>query len=90
MSTFPDLLKHLGGVPVGIAELLPADAHLLCRSGNYAPHNWFEGKWDSSKYHTNIYSAENALTAGRNDILFVSPDSHPWYGSDGERGTALD
>lgn len=76
MSTFPDLLKHLGGAPVGIEALMPAEVRMVCRSGNYEPHKFWEGKWHSSTYHTTILSAHDACTSGRNDTVFLSPDSH--------------
>ena len=76
MSTIPDLLKHLGGVPVG-QNGYPADVRLVCRSGDYEPFKWYSNsRWDTTKFHTSIGTAYTACTSGRNDTIWLSPDSH--------------
>ena len=80
MTTVGDGLFQYGGVPVASPDALPADVHMVCRkttaSTAYAPFDYWYPRFKKDKFFTTIEEGYSALTTGRNDALYISPDSH--------------
>jgi len=64
------VMNNMGFGPVGEIHLLSAG------SGN--AHNFFRDKIQDANRHTMVSKAEAAAISGRNDVILVTPESHPW------------
>jgi len=77
MSIVPDKLYELGGVPVGMAVLQPPEVRWVYSSTSAAPYlNLTKGNLDPAKLHATIAAAHTATTSGRNDTVFLTPETH--------------
>ena len=82
MTTSPDMLYHMGGVPVGGVEAFGAgQVYYVCQTTNalYAT-DWIQSKFGAYKdgterVHTDIQSALDVTVSNRNDYVIVMPDS---------------
>jgi hypothetical protein len=76
MSGTPDMLSHMGGVPVGLEVLQPQNVEWLYSSTSAAPYAKMSETKDLTKMHATLALAYAATTSGRNDIVFVTPETH--------------
>jgi len=77
MSEVPDMLSHMGGVPVGMEVLQPADVRWVYSSTTAAPYiNLLATVSDATKLHSTLLAAYTASTSARNDVIFVTPEEH--------------
>jgi len=77
MSVVPDMLSHMGGVPVGMEVLQPATARWVYSSTTAAPFTYLRKKVsDATKLHSTLTLAHAATTSGQNDVVFITPESH--------------
>ncbi len=77
-TNFPSQLTYQGGIPVGMEELQPAESRWVYSSASAAPYQHL-GKRDvapGGKLYTGIEAAHDACTSGRNDVVFVTPETH--------------
>lgn len=77
MSTVPDLLKHMGGAPVGMEVLQPPEVRWVYSSTTAEPykHLW-ETVSDRTKLYSTLALAYAGCTSGRNEVIFVTPEEH--------------
>jgi len=77
MSTVPDGLYEYGGVPVGMAVLQPRDVRWVYATADTALHKkLLETTPDGNRLHTTVAAAHTATTASRNDVVFLTPETH--------------
>lgn len=76
MSDVPDVLTHMGGVPVGMEVLQPQNIEWLYSSTSAAPYAKMSETKDLTKMHSTLALAYAATTSGRNDVVFVTPETH--------------
>ena len=77
MSIVPDILSHMGGVPVGMEVLQPADVRWVYSSTTAEPYlHLSKTLTDANKLNSSLSTAEAALTGGRNDTIFLTPETH--------------
>lgn len=76
MSTAPDLLRHLGGAPVGMEVLQPPDTHWVYSSATAAPYQAIQKHADRTHLHSTHAIAHGLTTSGRNDAVFTTPETH--------------
>jgi hypothetical protein len=74
-------MNQLGFGPLG-------EIHMLTPGSGNA-HNYFRDKVDSANLHHFVSYGEAALVTQRNDILLVTPGSHPWRGDAHATAAAL-
>lgn len=83
MSGTPDYLTHMGGVPVGMEELQPAEVRWAYTDATAAPYQNLQKSLDRTHLHTGIEAAHDACTGGRNDVVFVTPEDHTFTSTTG-------
>ena len=76
MSIVPDFLMHMGGVPVGMEILQPQEVRWVYHSATSQIAKRLKEKIDPTKLHAEIVTAETKVTAGQNEIVFMTPESH--------------
>jgi len=77
MSIVPDALYEFGGVPVGMIALQPREARWVYSSTTAEPYKIITGTGaDPGKVHSTVALAHAATTSGRNDVVFLTPETH--------------
>lgn len=77
MSVTPDMLYHMGGVPVGMETLQPPVARWVYYSTSAQPYaDLLERNPDASKLYSTLTLAHTAATSGRNEAIFLTPENH--------------
>jgi hypothetical protein len=66
----------MGGVPVGMAVLQPPVARWAYASATSEPGKVLLEHGDQGKVHSTVTLAHAATTSGRNDVVFLTPETH--------------
>ena len=76
MSGTPDMLTHMGGAPVGMEILQPGTVRWAYSSKSAAPYDHRVKSASADQLHSTVALAHAAATTGRNDVVFLSPETH--------------
>ncbi len=76
MTTFGDRLYEMGGSPVGMTILQPQEERWVYHSTTSQIYSELQEKIDSTKLHAEITTAETKVTSGRNEVVWLTPESH--------------
>lgn len=76
MSTSPDMLYHMGGVPVASDISQPGKPKWLYSSSTAQPYIELDKSQRNADLYSTLTTGHDALTTGRNDLLYVTPENH--------------
>jgi len=76
MTLHGDMVYQLGGVPVAMSDLVPADARMVAPAGDYEPYKHWYAKWKRSRFHTTIPVGHDACVGSKNEIVYLSTGDH--------------
>ena len=76
MSRVPDMLYHMGNVPVGIGGLQPRDARWVYSSTSAQFYKDIVRHAPGSHLHSTVALGHTALTTGGDEVAFLTPENH--------------
>ena len=74
MGTTSGRLFQMGGIPVDMGTLLPANEFLVVNTAKTVSYNHWKTRWPADSLFTSLTGAYSATVAGRNDVVRLVPD----------------